>query len=298
LADQAKELLLIYHQTIIMQKSLFQSVKRFINIRAVGSTYMSSELCNYTRGTEEVTWWKSTNSNESYRTRTYQTYLKRLGFIKNVRRGIWQVVAHIPEWLNSGHVNCALGYSYGRSYQGEYSNDIKAKIDLAIGTHYSNTSFDLNYLKPAAEAKQSNNDLATFNTVTALQDCIELRKIGVLAVPSSEHCVEVHIIDKRQAENFAHWMVNRDYELNDYPMLEDLLRAYWPEPEVEEVADRATTNLVVLDYVNSKVEITQGVYEDDVEQFLEDNYGGSSACSSAYEYMTMKTLNLEILQAY
>jgi hypothetical protein len=257
---------------------------------------MSSELCNYTSNIEEVTSWKRMNNNPSYRTRTYQTYLKRLGFIKNVRRGIWQVVAHIPEWLNSGHVNCVLGYSYGKSYQGEYSNDIKKKIDLVVGLHRSNASFDLNYLRPAAAEEKptsSANGLATFQVIDPILACIQLRAMGVLAVPCDEDEIELHIIDKRSAENLAQWMVNNGYELNEYPMLENLLRAYWPEPEVEEVADRATTNLVVLDYVNSKVEITQGVYEDDIEQFLEDNYGDSSA----YEYMTMKTLNLEILQA-
>ena len=277
-------------------KSLFQEVKRFINIRAVGSTYNSSELCNYTRGTEEVTWWKSRNNNESYRTRTYQTYLKRLGFLKNIKRGVWQVVAHIPEWLDSGHVNCALGYMYGRSYKGEYSNDIQRRIDFAIGLQRGNAPFDP---RPAAEPSEgrkifADNGLATFQTIDTVKACIELRRMGVLAVPCDEDEIELHIIDRRSAENLAHWMVNNGYELNEYPMLENLLRAYWPEPEVEEEVVRTTTNLVVLDYVTQKVTITQGVYEDDIEQFLEDNYGDSSA----YEYMTMKTLNLEILQAH
>ena len=277
-------------------KSLFQEVKRFINIRAVGSTYNSSELCNYTRGTEEVTWWKSRNNNESYRTRTYQTYLKRLGFLKNIKRGVWQVVAHIPEWLDSGHVNCALGYMYGRSYKGEYSNDIQRRIDFAIGLQRGNAPFDP---RPAAEPSEgrkifADNGLATFQTIDTVKACIELRRMGVLAVPCDEDEIELHIIDRRSAENLAHWMVNNGYELNEYPMLENLLRAYWPEPEVEEEVIRTTTNLVVLDYVTQKVTITQGVYEDDIEQFLEDNYGDSSA----YEYMTMKTLNLEILQAH
>ena len=275
--------------------SLFQSVKRFINVRTVGSTYISSELCNYTRGTEEVTSWKRMNNNESYRTRTYQTYLKRLGFLKNIKRGVWQVVAHIPEWLDSGHVNCALGYMHGRSYKGEYSNDIQRRIDFAIGLQRGNTPFDP---RPAAEPSEGkklfdDNGLATFQVIDPILACIQLRAMGVLAVPCDEDEIELHIIDKRSAENLAQWMVNNGYELNEYPMLENLLRAHWPEPEVEEVADRATTNLVVLDYVNSKVTITQGVYEDDIEQFLEDNYGDSSA----YEYMTMKTLNLQILQA-
>ena len=284
-----------------MQKSLFQSVKRFINVRTVGSTYISSELCNYTYGTEKVTSWKRMNSNESYRTRTYQTYLKRLGFLKNIKRGVWQVVAHIPEWLDSGHVNCALGYTYGRSYKGEYSNDIQRKIDLVIGLQFGNASFNprpsfkpMPAVEPSEEKKIfDGNGLATFQTIDTVKACIELRRMGILAVPCDTDEIELHVIDRRSSENLAHWMVNNGYELNAYPMLENLLRAYWPEPEVEEVADRATTNLVVLDYVNSKVTITQGVYEDDIEQFLEDNYGDSSA----YEYMTMKTLNLQILQA-
>jgi hypothetical protein len=263
---------------------------------------MSSELCNYTRGTEEVTSWKRMNSNESYRTRTYQTYLKRLGFIKNIRRGVWQVVAHIPEWLDSGHVNCALGYMYGRSYKGEYSNDIQRKIDLVIGLHLGNASFNPRPSfkpMPAVEPSEGKkifdgNGLATFQTIDIVKACIELRRMGILAVPCDTDEIELHIIDRRSSENLAHWMVNNGYELNAYPMLENLLRDYWPEPEVEEEVERATTNLVVLDYVNSKVTITQGVYEDDIEQFLEDNYGDSSA----YEYMTMKTLNLQILQAF
>ena len=276
--------------------SLFQSVKRFINVRAVGSTYISSELCNYTYGTEEVTSWKRMNNNESYRTRTYQTYLKRLGFLKNIKRGVWQVVAHIPEWLDSGHVNCALGYMYGRSYKGEYSNDIQRRIDFAIGLQRGNAPFDP---RPAAEPSEGkklfdDNGLATFRVRDAILACIQLRSMGILAVPCCKDEIELHIIDKRSAENLAHWMCANGYELNEYPMLENLLRAYWPEPEVEEEVVRTTTNLVVLDYVTQKVTITQGVYEDDVEQFLEDNYGDASA----YEYMTMKTLNLEILQAH
>ena len=279
-------------------KSLFQEVKRFINIRAVGSTYESRELCNYTRGIEEVTWWKARCNNESYRTRTYQTYLKRLGFLKNVRRGIWQIVAHVPEWLDSGHVNCALGYTYGEwdpiekcwskpSYKGLTSAQIKERIDRAIKMQQPAL------INHEPEAQSLSNGLATFQTIDPCAACIELRRMGVLAVPCSQDEIELHIIDKRSAENLANWMVNSGYELNEYPQLENLLRAHWPEPEVEEV-ERATTNLVVLDYVKGKVEITQGVYEDDIEQFLEDNYGDTSA----YEYMTMKTLNLQILQAY
>lgn len=291
------------------KQSLFQEVKRFINIRAVGSTYQSRELCNYTSGIEDVTWWKSRNNNESYRTRTYQTYLKRLGFLKNVRRGVWQIVAHVPEWLDSGHANAALGYNYGKwdsvertwstpSYKGLTRAQIRERINYAIMAQQSTLVDTRPEVKEEIEKdlKDNTGDLATFLHNDPLTACIELRRMGVLAVPSDKNEIELHIIDKRAAAQLASWMIYNNYDLNAYPMLNDLIRPYWPksEPEVEQEVERTTTNLVVLDYVKGKVEITQGVYEDDIEQFLEDNYGDTSA----YEYMTMKTLNLQILQAY
>jgi hypothetical protein len=46
-----------------------------------------------------------------YRTSTYQTYLKRLGALENIKRGSWKVIAHIPDWFYSKHMNYLLGYS-------------------------------------------------------------------------------------------------------------------------------------------------------------------------------------------
>jgi hypothetical protein len=51
------------------------------------------------------------NKQRMYRTSTYQTYLRRLGALENIKRGSWKVIAHIPDWFYSKHVHYLLGYS-------------------------------------------------------------------------------------------------------------------------------------------------------------------------------------------
>jgi hypothetical protein len=63
-------------------------------------------------GIEQPTWWKKYNRQLFYRSNTYRTYLRHLGFVENTERGVWRVLCHIPAWLDSGHVNSALGYMY------------------------------------------------------------------------------------------------------------------------------------------------------------------------------------------
>jgi hypothetical protein len=63
-------------------------------------------------GIEQPTWWKKYNKQLFYRSNTYRTYLRHLGFVQNPERGLWKVICHIPAWLDSGHVNSALGYMY------------------------------------------------------------------------------------------------------------------------------------------------------------------------------------------
>jgi hypothetical protein len=88
----------------------FQSVKKFINAR-VGSTFTTKEFHDAMLGIESNTRWKFHN-NKFYRSNTYRTYLKRLGYLKNPKRGEWQVVKSIPSWLNLGHVNFILFTTY------------------------------------------------------------------------------------------------------------------------------------------------------------------------------------------
>lgn len=282
--------------------SLFQEVKRFINMHSVGSTYQSGTLCNFTSCIEEVTAWKRRNNNLSYRTRTYQTYLKRLGFIKPVKRGEWQVIAHIPEWLDSGVVNCALGYggrwSHGSYITGEYKGLERATWESKIKAYLSHvTSVSVTYNEPEKtepkEGVQPGESIATFNTVDALTSLIELRRIGVLAVPVSQYCIEVHIINKDSAEKFAEWMIENNFELNDHPSLENLLRAYWPTIEpIQPVEKKNLVTLTVLDYSQGKVDVIQNIPADDVEEYISDNY-----YPNEHYYMTTPTLKLEIREA-
>jgi len=94
------------------KSNLFQSVKSFINSKNIGDTFTTKEFHAAMNGIEQPTWWKKYNKQLFYRSNTYRTYLRHLGFVKNPERGLWKVICHIPAWLDSGHVNSALGYMY------------------------------------------------------------------------------------------------------------------------------------------------------------------------------------------
>jgi hypothetical protein len=98
--------------TMNAKPNLFQSVKSFINSKNVGDTFTTKEFHAAMDGIEQPTWWKKYNRQLFYRSNTYRTYLRHLGFVENTERGVWRVLCHIPAWLDSGHVNSALGYMY------------------------------------------------------------------------------------------------------------------------------------------------------------------------------------------
>ena len=98
--------------TMDTKPNLFQSVKSFINSKNLGDTFTTKEFHAAMDGIEQPTWWKKYNKQLFYRSNTYRTYLRHLGFVKNPERGLWKVICHIPAWLDSGHVNSALGYMY------------------------------------------------------------------------------------------------------------------------------------------------------------------------------------------
>ena len=98
--------------TMDAKPNLFQSVKSFINSHKVGETFTTKEFHAAMDGIEQPTWWKKYNKQLFYRSNTYRTYLRHLGFVQNPERGLWKVICHIPAWLDSGHVNSVLGYMY------------------------------------------------------------------------------------------------------------------------------------------------------------------------------------------
>ena len=287
--------------------SLFSTVVDFINAIPVGSTYSSSELVNATRGVEDVTWWKRTNNNEAYRTRTYQTYLRRLGYLQNVKRGEWKVLGHAPEWLDLGVVNFALGYSYGDwergdefgrashhegKTQSEWLDVIEASIKIA------QLKQDLVEEAEAVNKKapQPNEAIITFEQcMDAMKACVELRQIGVLAVPLSAHSFEIHVINKSAAEDLANWLIKNGYDdITELPELEDLVGAYYPDPEPEvedEPCECKKVYLTVLNHADWNVDVYR-VPEDKIYEFLEETYGADY--DNFTEYMASEELKLNL----
>ena len=273
------------------QGSLFSTVVNYINTVPVGKTYKVADLIKETRGVEYVTWWKSRNDG-AYRTRTYQTYLKRLGFLKNVKRGEWQVVAHIPEWLDLGVANYAIGYNgwnYDTSttveyYKGKNTQQWQTEIKNYIAKNQNTVNMN---------APQPGESLVIFECIDPLKACLELRKIGVLAVPVNEEEIEIHILHKDSAEDLANWMMESGYDIQDYPELEDLVGAYFPEDEHEhdEPCECEKVYVTVLNYADGEVNIFK-VPNDEVFEFLEEKYG--SNFDDTTEYMTSAELKLNM----
>ena len=119
------------------KKNLFQSVKAFINKHGACTQFTTKELHDKMSGIESVTFWKR-HSNEFYRTDTYRSYLKRLGFVKKIKNGLWEVIAPIPDWFDSGTANFLLFPAYkfenGKTirqyhYKGEIRSVIEAKLE-------------------------------------------------------------------------------------------------------------------------------------------------------------------------
>jgi len=80
------------------------------------------------KGIEFVTGWKKYSGGEFYRSNTYRTYLRHLGFVENIERGLWRVMCHIPAWLDSGHVNSYLGYRY-ETERITWTYDVKSGVE-------------------------------------------------------------------------------------------------------------------------------------------------------------------------
>ena len=285
--------------------SLFSTVVDFINAIPVGCTYNSSELVNATRGVEDVTWWKRTSSNEAYRTRTYQTYLSRLGYLENVKRGEWKVLAHVPEWLDLGVVNFAMGYSYDYSnfkrvshYKGKTQQQWLDLIKASISTNQLKQDLieEAERVVATKNAPQMNEAIIVFEQVMdAMQACFELRRIGVLAVPLSAHSFEIHVINKSAAEDLANWLIKNGYDdITELPELEDLVGAYYPEPEPEvedEPCECEKVYLTVLNYADRNVDVYR-VPADEIYEFLEETYG--AGYDDFTEYMTSEELKLNV----
>ena len=91
------------NQQVSFKPTLFGRFKQFINSKPVGCTYTTREL-NMVVGIHETSsFWKRSNKNPHYTTALYQTKLKDFGCLTHVKRGIWKIEGHIPEWFSTFH---------------------------------------------------------------------------------------------------------------------------------------------------------------------------------------------------
>jgi hypothetical protein len=105
------------------EKNLFKAIKTFINNTPVGETFTTKQLIAEVGENETLTWWKDVNSNPFYRTHTYKAYLRRAGFLSNIKYGVWKVEKHIPESYNLGTIEFLIGYK-GKTYNGMTREEI------------------------------------------------------------------------------------------------------------------------------------------------------------------------------
>jgi hypothetical protein len=105
------------------KKNLFSAVKTFINNTPVGETFTTKQLIASVGNQEEPSRWKTWNNNPFYRTHTYKSYLRRTGFLSNIKYGVWEVKNHIPESYNLGTIEFLIGYK-GKTYNGMTREEI------------------------------------------------------------------------------------------------------------------------------------------------------------------------------
>jgi len=117
-------------------KSLFNKACVFMNSIPVGSTYKTSDYRKTVGQHETSTRWKRSGNVPTYITLGYRGRLRQAGFTKQVKRGEWMVLQHIPIWFDSGHLTFILNGLWDsktntrlEKYDGMTKTEILAKLD-------------------------------------------------------------------------------------------------------------------------------------------------------------------------
>jgi hypothetical protein len=139
---------------------------------------------------------------------------------------------------------------------------------------------------------QPGEAITTIQCMDPMTACIELRKIGVLAVPVNLGEIEIHVINKAACEDLAFWLINNGFDdLDEFPELEDMLRPFFPASSEFETCESKKVYLTVLNYADRNVDVYK-VESDEVYEFLEETYG--VGYDDFTEYMTSDELKLNI----
>jgi len=93
------------------QNTLYSAVVNFINSYKLGETYTSEDFKNALQEVTSGSRWAY--NGQWYRVRVYQTYIKSAGFITNVKRGVWRINYHVPDWMSLYALETLRGYKYG-----------------------------------------------------------------------------------------------------------------------------------------------------------------------------------------
>lgn len=89
--------------------SLFQYFKGYLQDQVLNEQFLVKDLIQAVGEHEYTTHWKARND-PYYRTRQYLSYMRRCGYVENVKYGIWKVVQPIPADLTLYDVNAKLSY--------------------------------------------------------------------------------------------------------------------------------------------------------------------------------------------
>lgn len=81
--------------------TVWDMVCNWVNSQGVGTTFNTKDYLNELADAPVNPWYG--NEGADYRLHQYKGYLKRLGFLKNISYGKWEVLKPIPDWFNLGH---------------------------------------------------------------------------------------------------------------------------------------------------------------------------------------------------
>lgn len=178
------------------KSNLFQSVKSFINSKNIGDTFTTKEFHAAMNGIEQPTWWKKYNKQLFYRSNTYRTYLRHLGFVKNPERGLWKVICHIPAWLDSGHVNSALGYMYE-------TERITWTLDVATGVETNTPNAPYNIVYKRYKGMTRDEIVTKIREYVLLFGILNTPKVEATKVEEKDALAEYRIATAKLAKDLA-----------------------------------------------------------------------------------------------